>query len=142
MKNQDRGLAKAAGDRKWAFFPPEMAVMLRVAVFCAAAGLTACGAPTPTRLNQELMTATTSPIPGATATVLPAPAGAASPAGAAASNAPASHFCVTDAGYCPLAAAVPAGQNCLCETGSLKYGGTTNAAPVTYQPPMFSPAAQ
>jgi hypothetical protein len=135
MKNQDRGLAKAAGDRHRTFSLPGFGAMLRVAVLCATATLAACGPPTEYKRNQELMTAVTSPIPGATATVLPAPAGTAS-------NAPMSRFCVTDAGYCPLAAAVPAGENCLCETAGLKYGGQTNAAPTTYVAPFVFRAQQ
>ncbi len=74
------------------------------------------------------MTVETSPIPGAHATVLPATT-------ADSSMATDAKFCVTDAGYCPLATAVPTGRNCLCETSSLSYGGKTGAAPQTYKAP-------
>jgi hypothetical protein len=70
------------------------------------------------------MNTTTSPIPGAQAKVL------AAPPGTIATGQPA-NFCVTDAGYCPLSAATPAGQNCLCMAGNLAYGGQTGAAPQT-----------
>lgn len=106
------------------FLLPFVIVVLLVA-------LTGCAQPPTSRqMDQELMTTTTSPIPGATAKILPAPAGAQG-------NAPAANFCVTDAGYCPLAAAAASGQNCVCEAGSLMYGGKTNAAPKTYKTPFF-----
>jgi hypothetical protein len=78
-------------------------------------------------MYRQLKTAVTSPIPGAQATVLPGGAGA------AAEQAPAG-FCVTDAGYCPLAAPVEAGRNCLCEAANGTYGGKTGPAPKPYQP--------
>jgi hypothetical protein len=116
----------AAPDRRYFLLPIVIAIGL--------AALTGCApTPTPLQLDRQLMTAETSPIPGATAKVLPAPAGVQS-------NAPPASFCVTDAGYCPLAAASPAGQNCICQAGSLMYGGKTNAAPQTYKAPFFSPA--
>jgi len=31
-------------------------------------------------------------------------------------------------------AQTPAGQNCLCQTGNLAYGGVTGTAPQTYKP--------
>jgi hypothetical protein len=108
----------------------------RFAVLCLMPLLASCGPPQPPNarvLDQQLMNVTTSPIPGAQAQVLPAPPGTAT------TGQPA-NFCVTDAGYCPLAVATPVGQNCLCKTGSLAYGGQTGAAPTTipYSPsPKF-----
>jgi hypothetical protein len=109
-------------------------VSLRFTVICLFAFLASCGPPNPPNeraLDQQMMNVTTSPIPGAQAKVLPAPPGT------AATGQPA-NFCVTDAGYCPLAAATPAGQNCLCAVGNLAYGGQTAAAPQTipYTPPI------
>jgi hypothetical protein len=104
--------------------------LLPIVAVILLAALAGCGPPTSRQLDQQLMTTTTSPIPGATAKVLAAPAGTQS-------NAPPANFCVTDAGYCPLAAQAPAGQNCVCEAGSLMYGGKTNAAPKTYKTPFF-----
>lgn len=101
-------------------------VVSRIAAFHLLAVLAACaGEPTSHQLNNEMMRAVTSPIPGAQAQVLPAAAGSSSSAGATAA------YCVTEAGYCPLAAAVEAGRNCLCKAGSLMYGGKTGAAPQT-----------
>jgi hypothetical protein len=107
---------------------------LQFVTFSLLAALANCGGANPPNertLDQQLMNVTTSPIPGAQAKVLPAPPGT------AATGAPA-NFCVTDAGYCPLSAATPAGQNCLCTAGSLAYGGQTGAAPQTikYTPPI------
>lgn len=102
-------------------------ILLRFTAICLAALLASCGPPNPptsNQLDQQLMHVTTSAIPGAQAKVLPGPPGA------TATGQPA-NFCVTDAGYCPLAAATPAGQNCLCTAGSLSYGGLTGAAPQT-----------
>lgn len=93
-----------------------------------AAGPGAYGAPNELVTHQRMMKETTSPIPGATAKVFPAPPGTPGLGGPA-------NFCVTDAGYCPLAAATPAGQNCLCAAGSLMYGGQTGAPPQTYKAP-------
>jgi hypothetical protein len=78
-------------------------------------------------VNNAKLIAVTSPIPGAEAKLLPATA-------TATDAAPSSHFCVTDAGYCPLAAAAPPRQNCLCETATLMYGGATGVPPQTYTP--------
>jgi len=100
---------------------------LRCMPVCLLVLLASCGASNPPNerlLDQQLMNVTTSPIPGAQAKVLSAPPGS------TATGQPA-NFCVTDAGYCPLAAATPAGQNCLCTAGSLAYGGQTAAAPQT-----------
>jgi hypothetical protein len=102
---------------------------LPIVAFILSAALAGCGPPTPVQIDQQLMTATTSPIPGATAKLLPATGPQ--------SNAPAANFCVTSAGYCPLAAAAASGQNCVCQAGGLMYGGTTNAAPKTYKAPLF-----
>ncbi len=109
-------------------------VLLRFVAIGLLSLLASCGPPNPPNerlLDQQLMHVTTSPIPGAQAQVLPVPPGTAT------TGAPA-NFCVTDAGYCPLAAATPAGQNCLCKAGSLAYGGQTAAAPqaVKYAPPI------
>jgi hypothetical protein len=104
--------------------------LLPIVAFILSAALAGCGPPTPLQLDQQLMTATTSPIPGATAKLLP-PTGPQSNAQA--------NFCVTSAGYCPLAAAAAAGQNCICQAGSLMYGGTTSAAPKTYKAPLIGP---
>jgi hypothetical protein len=101
-------------------------VLLQFTAFGLLTLLASCGPPQPPTSNQfenELMHVTTSPIPGAQAKVLPAPPGVAT-------GQPV-NFCVTDAGYCPLAAATSAGQNCLCEAGNLAYGGQTAAAPKT-----------
>lgn len=99
--------------------------------------LASCGPPTAVQLDRQLMNATTSPLPGAQARVLPAPPGA------SATGQPV-NFCVTEAGYCPLSVATPAGQNCLCTAGSLAYGGQTGAAPktITYSAPMKFLGAQ
>ena len=101
---------------------------------CLLVFLASCGASNPPNeraLDQQLMNVTTSAVPGAQATVLAPPAGT----GATGQNA---NFCVTDAGYCPLAAATPAGENCLCKAGGLAYGGQTGAAPQTvkYNAPL------
>lgn len=93
-----------------------------------AAGPGAYGVPNELVTDQQMMKVTTSPIPGATAKVFPAPPGTQGLGGPA-------NFCVTDAGYCPLAAATPAGQNCLCAAGNLMYGGKTGTAPQTHEPP-------
>ena len=77
-------------------------------------------------LEKSLDRAETSAIPGATARVFPAPPGA--PTSGATAG-----YCVTTAGFCPLAAATPAGLNCLCQAGTLAYGGTTGAAPAPIQ---------
>jgi biopolymer transport protein ExbB/TolQ len=53
---------------------------------------------------------------------------------------PLANFCMTDVGRCPLAAATPAGQNCVCTVGNLSYGGKTAAAPPTPATPS-TPAA-
>jgi hypothetical protein len=80
--------------------------------------------PRPPGIHQQLLEIAASPIPGARASVPPA-AGAA-PAG------PMAAYCVTDVGFCPLAAETEAGRNCLCETATASFGGTTGAAPKPY----------
>lgn len=70
------------------------------------------------KFDMKLQHAETSPIPGATATVL------APPPGITYSGAPVGN-CVTEAGYCPLAAQTEPGQNCLCKAPTGNYGGTT-----------------
>lgn len=85
-------------------------------------------------VDQAVVTAKASTIPNAQATVLPPPSDAPN-------NGPPANFCVTDAGRCPLAATVPAGQNCLCTTGNLIYGGKTAAlSPSPGQPDSVHPA--
>lgn len=74
------------------------------------------------RFNMKLQHTETSPVPGATARVLPNPLGV-TPTG------PSVAACVTDAGYCPLGAETQAGRNCLCQTTSFVYGGVTSAPP-------------
>jgi len=128
MKNNRPVAPTLAGSRKPARARPEIAPLFRVAAVLALGSLTACQ-PTPNQIDQHLMTVTTSPIPGATAKVVPA--------APMQSNAPPAKFCVTDAGYCPLPAPAGAGQYCICQTGSLMYGGKTNAAPTTYKAPLF-----
>jgi biopolymer transport protein ExbB/TolQ len=87
-------------------------------------------------LDQQLNAATTAPIPNAQATVLPAPPGTLSSSG------PPANFCVTDAGRCPLAAAAPAGQNCLCTAGNQVDGGQTeNLSPTSGQPASANASA-
>jgi biopolymer transport protein ExbB/TolQ len=44
---------------------------------------------------------------------------------------PPANFCMTDVGRCPLPAATPAGQNCVCTVGNLSYGGKTAAVTPT-----------
>lgn len=105
--------------------------MYRFAAFGLLVLLTTCGPPNPPtslQIDRELMTAETSPIPGARAKVFPASAGTSV-------NGPIANFCVTDAGYCPLEASAKAGQNCLCAAGNLMYGGKTGTAPQTYKAP-------
>jgi len=75
-----------------------------------------------THFDEKVQHVETSAIPGATAKLFAAAPGASS-AG------PPANFCVTDAGFCPLAAAVPAGRNCLCQAGNLMYGGATGVPP-------------
>lgn len=128
MKNRNM-TAKSAEDEKSASRQPATGMQLRIAGVVALLVLAGCQ-PTENQIDQRMMTATTSPIPGAIAKVLPAPAGTQS-------HAPAANFCVTDAGYCPLAAAAAAGQNCICQAGSLMYGGKTNAAPTTFRAPLI-----
>jgi hypothetical protein len=115
-------------------------VSLQFVTLSLLALLASCGPPNPptsVQLDEQLMNVTTSPIPGAQAKVLPAPPGT------SATGQPA-NFCVTDAGYCPLSAATPAGQNCLCTAGNLAYGGQTGMAPKTipYTPPIKFLGAQ
>lgn len=88
--------------------------------------LSACGnqVPTSRALDAAYMKAVTSPIPGAHATLFPSPP-------AATAGQPDVAACVTDAGYCALASPVPAGQNCICDTGSNNYGGRTAVPPAT-----------
>lgn len=74
------------------------------------------------QLDEKLQHVQTSAIPGATARVFAAAPGTAA-------TGPEANFCVTDAGFCPLAAATPAGRNCLCQAGNLMYGGTTGVPP-------------
>jgi hypothetical protein len=89
---------------------------------------TGYGVPNETKLDQQVMKATTSPIPGAQAKVFPVAPGTQGLGGPA-------NFCVTDAGYCPLTASTPAGQNCLCSAGGLMFGGKTGAQPQSYTVP-------
>jgi len=77
--------------------------------------------------DMKLQHIVTSPVPGATARVLPSPPGAKI-------SGPNVAACVTDGGYCPLAAATEAGRNCLCQTQSFTYGG------VTAEPPKYNTA--
>jgi len=72
--------------------------------------------------DMKLQHIETSPVPGATARVLPDPPGATR-------TGPMVGACVTDAGYCPLAAETEAGRNCLCQTAGFVYGGLTNIPP-------------
>jgi hypothetical protein len=72
--------------------------------------------------DMKLQHIQTSPVPGATARVLPDPPGAKRAGQMVAA-------CVTDAGYCPLAAESEAGRNCLCQTAGFVYGGLTNIPP-------------
>jgi hypothetical protein len=99
-------------------------------VVCVLLLLAACGQPSPLKIDQQLMTTETSPIPGAQAKVFGAPSSN--------TSTPAADYCVTDAGYCPLAAVAQAGRNCICQAGNLMYGGTTGAAPQTYKTPLFN----
>jgi hypothetical protein len=92
--------------------------------------LAACGQPSSLQIDQQLMTTETSPIPGAQAKVFGATSGN--------SGTPSAAYCVTDAGYCPLAAVAQTGANCICQAGNLMYGGTTGAAPHTYKAPLFN----
>jgi hypothetical protein len=74
------------------------------------------------RLDMKLQKTATSPIAGASARVLPPPAGTTytgAPVGA----------CVTDTGYCPLAKQTEPGQNCLCQSADGVYGGSTGVPP-------------
>jgi hypothetical protein len=128
MKNSDFITAEAAAAGNAAFFLPDIAMIIRIVTVSALIAFTGCR-PTDNQIDQQLMTTTTSPIPGATAKVLPT-------AAAAADAAPV-NFCVTDAGYCPLAVTAPAGQNCICQAGSLMYGGKTNMAPTTFKAPLI-----
>jgi len=94
-----------------------------LACLCLLLALSGCGdggGTSPSdQFDLKLEQAETSAIPGATARVLASPAAAG----------PSANFCVTDAGFCPLAAATPAGQNCICQAGNLMYGGTTGVQP-------------
>lgn len=74
------------------------------------------------RFDMKLQHIETSPVPGATARVLPDPPGITR-------TGPTVSACVTDAGYCPLAAETAAGRNCLCQTTGLAYGGVTGLPP-------------
>jgi len=99
---------------------------IHLACCCLLLALSGCnagagGSPGADQFDLKLEKAETSAIPGASARVLAAPANPA--AGAAA------RFCVTDAGFCPLSAATPAGENCICQAGNLMYGGTTGVQP-------------
>lgn len=79
-------------------------------------------------VDQKLIAAKASLIPGAQGKVLPAAPG--TPV-----NGPPANFCATNVGRCPLAASTPAGQNCTCTAGSLSYGGQTAAeGPVPASP--------
>ena len=134
---------RMAGRRHGKFVPRRPGArftLLQVVTISLVAFLSSCGPPAPPNervLDQQIMNVETSPITGAQAKVLPAPPG--TPATGQPAN-----FCVTDAGYCPLSAATPAGQNCLCTAGNLAYGGQTGAAPKTipYTPPIKFLGAQ
>ncbi len=95
-----------------------------LAVLCLSLALTGCGDPGGTsqsaQFDLKLQRMETSPIPGATGRVLAAAPG--SPTG------PSTDSCVTDAGFCPVAA-TPAGRNCICQAGNLMYGGQTGVPP-------------
>lgn len=97
-----------------------------VALVAAMLPLASCGPnrPTPRALDAAFMKAVTSPIPGAHATLFATGTGAVD-------GAPMVSACVTDAGYCALAAPVSAGENCLCDTGTFSYGGKTARPPAT-----------
>jgi hypothetical protein len=100
---------------------------IRMACFCLLLALGGCNgdygeSSASAQFDLKIEKAETSVIPGATALVLPAPPG--NPAAG-----PMAQSCVTDAGFCPLAAATPAGRNCICQADSLMYGGKTGVQP-------------
>lgn len=105
-------------------------IVRRLASLVSVLALASCGPsrPTPGQLDRTFDKAVTSPIPGAHAVLFAAPGGAAGQGAATVAA------CVTDAGYCALPAAHPAGLDCLCDTGSFSYGGRTAMPPKTIEP--------